>query len=1051
MADQNILVRITGEADLTEAQVQLRELNDRGKALEAEMARLVAAEKLQKDALSKMATATSQQRQKADESLKTTQKQIREQQALINQNQKSIQSLSNTVSSYNAVNGAGGKLAAQIKVLREQMAQMEMAGDTSSEAFIDLGVKVAQLTDQIGDTQQQIRILASDTKNLDAAMSAGSGLVGGFNAVTSAMALFGGESEELQQAFLKVQAAMAALNGVQQVANTLNKDSAMMVVLRTAYSKVFAKQKAKEAAATAANTVATGAETTATGAATAAQWSLNAAMAANPIGAIITLVVAAVAALAALTVGVIKLVGAFSAEARASRAAKKAQEEYDKQTKVTTYNLNLYGKEHEKTMQGIAKREQDELNAKRKNHASNLEIQQAELAYLKEREKATLEYQKKAVEANNKDQIKANEVYNAKLKQLNAVKKGTKKYYEVLEELTQAERQMNEVWQRGNEITQEYNKARQAVVEQEQKIADEQLALQQRLNQSRINLMKDGQKKEIAQVKANYAEQLKEISGSSKEEKALRASLLAEQEKELQEIRRKYRLQEQAEQLDMLKNALAADENNLILKQTVIEEEAELKIAQLDKDKMSEQAYANAVTSIRTQLAKDLKAIDDEEAARNAAVEQVKTQTAIAAAKARAGAEFSPEVYKLQRDLLNQQAQAEIDAVNRSTATQEEKAARIKAIEQQLNDDIIANKREEMAAEAEVEHQKTQNALTEREIEAQKTLNNIHADLQARREAAIEMKRIRDERLNDEEQALTESYQRQEMNYEEYQAALLEIERERIENEIADEEEKAQQIQELQNSIMSFVSDMASEIFGAISDHIQQELDDLDEYYTTDAEEAKENEKKKYLSEKEMEDKKLELKRKAAAVEKAEAAFNIAMNTAMAIMRIWADVPKVDFGATTIAMTAMAAALGATQLAMVLAKPLPKYAKGRKGGGGEYAMVGERGAEMMYIPDGASIVPHHHLNQPERWKDYGVPMPKVPAQPNVEREIMRYAIMQQLGLNVDYDRIGKSVADNIHIPEQKTVNVSVTRDGIAVTEGGDTHLYYNRKYAGAWS
>ena len=241
-------------------------------------------------------------------------------------------------------------------------------------------------------------------------------------------------------------------------------------------------------------------------------------------------------------------------------------------------------------------------------------------------------------------------------------------------------------------------------------------------------------------------------------------------------------------------------------------------------------------------------------------------------------------------------------------------------------------------------------------------------------------------------------------------------------------------------------------IFGAISDSIQQQIDDLDEYYTTDAEEAKEDANKKYISEKELADKKLALKRKAAAVEKAEAAFNIAMNTAMAIMRIWADVPKVDFGATTIAMTAFAAALGATQLAMVLAKPLPKYAKGRKRGKGEYAMVGERGAELMWIPDNASIVPHHKVNKPETWGDYDVPMPYIPAQPNIEREIIRSIVMQHVGFaGLDYDRIGKSVADNIHIPEQKAVYVTVDRNGIGVSEGGDTHTYLNRKYQGAWN
>ena len=97
MADQNILVRITGEADLTEAQVQMRSLNDRGKELEKQMQQLVAAEKLQTAALEKMSRATADERAKAEESLKTTQKQIRETQAQINANQKNIQSLNQTM------------------------------------------------------------------------------------------------------------------------------------------------------------------------------------------------------------------------------------------------------------------------------------------------------------------------------------------------------------------------------------------------------------------------------------------------------------------------------------------------------------------------------------------------------------------------------------------------------------------------------------------------------------------------------------------------------------------------------------------------------------------------------------------------------------------------------------------------------------------------------------------------------------------------------------------------------------------------------------------
>lgn len=1059
MADQNILVRITGEADLTEAQVQMRSLNDRGKELEKQMQQLVAAEKLQTAALEKMSRATADERAKAEESLKTTQKQIRETQAQINANQKNIQSLNQTMSSYNAMNGVSGKLAQRIKELREQMAQMEMAGDTSSQAFIEMGVEVAKLTDQIGDTQQQIRILASDTMNLDAAMSAGSGLVGGFNAATSAMALFGGESEELQQAFLKVQAAMAVLNGTQQVFNTFNKDSAMMVVLRTAYSKVFAKQVAKEAAATAASATASaadatakGAETAATTTATAAQWSLNAAMAANPIGAIITLFVAALAAVAALGYGIFKLVGYFSAEAKASRAAKEAQEEYDKQAKVTAYNLNVLNKTHEKAMNEIAMREQADMNEKQKNHASKMEIEQAELAYLKEKAAQTLKYHNDAIKQNNEEQIKANAAFKAKEKQLSLTTKGTKKYYEVLEELTQAERQMNEVWKRGQEITQQLNEARQAVTEKEQQIADERLALQERLNTSRINLIKDGQKREIAAIQANYKAQLKEISGNSKEEKALRASLLAEQAQEIEKVRRKYALQEQAAHIDELKNVLAEDVNNVEAQKNLAKEQAAYAIAQLDETELGAKAYAAKRKAIEIQLTNDLKAIDDDQAKNAATVEQIKAETAIKYAQMRAGAEFSSEVYEKQRELLTMQANAEIDAVNRSTMSAEEKAARIKAIEQQLNDDLIANKRDEMAAEAEIEHQKTQNALTEREIEQQKIINSYQSDLQAKRDAEDELKRIQLERLEDEETALTEAYQRGEMNYEEYQARLLDIEREANEISAEMQNEKIERMKEDFNTALDTISSTVNDVFGVFTSMIDNEMAKLDQMYTTDAEEAKKDASKKYISEEELEKKKTALKRKAAAAEKAQAAFNIVVNTAQSIMRIWADVPKVDFGVSTAILTGMAAGIGAAQLAAVLAKPLPQYAKGRNKGKGEYAIVGEKGAELMWIPDNASIVPHNKVNKPETWHEYSVPIPQIPAQPDIEQEILRSIVLQHTGFGgFDYDRFGKSVADNIKIPEQKAVYVNVDRSGIGVSEGGNEHIYLNQKYCASWT
>jgi hypothetical protein len=75
------------------------------------------------------------------------------------------------------------------------------------------------------------------------------GIVGGFAAAQGAMALFGSENEDLQKTLVKLQGATALLNGLQQVNATLQSDSAAMVALNTAKTKIFNFIEAQKAAA----------------------------------------------------------------------------------------------------------------------------------------------------------------------------------------------------------------------------------------------------------------------------------------------------------------------------------------------------------------------------------------------------------------------------------------------------------------------------------------------------------------------------------------------------------------------------------------------------------------------------------------------------------------------------------------------------------------------------------------------------------------------------------------------------------------------------------
>lgn len=201
-------------------------------------------------------------------------------------------------------------LRVQLKEMRLELAALELAGKAGTEQFVALSQKAGDLQDQLGDTSQRIARLASDTKGLDAGITAVRGLAGAFAIGQGALAAFGEQSEEAAKAIQKVQGAMAILQGIQEVANVLNKDSALSVYLQTYATQARTEAVTVGTAATVAETeaqvvstatneaatVVTEANTVAVGAATVATEGWTAALLANPLTAIIAvLAVAAVA------------------------------------------------------------------------------------------------------------------------------------------------------------------------------------------------------------------------------------------------------------------------------------------------------------------------------------------------------------------------------------------------------------------------------------------------------------------------------------------------------------------------------------------------------------------------------------------------------------------------------------------------------------------------------------------------------------------------------------------------------------------------------------
>lgn len=189
-------------------------------------------------------------------------------------------------------------LRTQLRNVREELALLEANGQRGTETFKKLQQEAGRLTDAIGDATTQARIFSHDNRGLQGMISGLSGVVGAFSTAQGAVALFAGENEDLQKVMLKVQSLMSITVGLQQVANTINKDSAFMLT-------TVARAKELLAAATNKLTIALGGSTIAT----------KALMATLTLG---------------LSIAITVIIAALSKLQSKQAEAKKAQEEFNK-------------------------------------------------------------------------------------------------------------------------------------------------------------------------------------------------------------------------------------------------------------------------------------------------------------------------------------------------------------------------------------------------------------------------------------------------------------------------------------------------------------------------------------------------------------------------------------------------------------------------------------------------------------------------------------------------------------------------------------------------
>lgn len=213
---------------------------------------------------------------------------------------------------------------AQLTLQYQEMSDEEQRSDIGMQ----MRDKITELTEQAGkykdvisDVKQSISGSASDTRLFDSLIEAGQVFAATMGVAETACRALGMSEDNLQKSMLKVQQAMQAVQALQVIQNTLQKQSNLMKGIAIIQSKAAAAAARIEATATASATGATKAQTV-------AQAAFNAVAKANPYVLLATAILAVIGLIVGYTSATEDATEADKAAKEAADARKESMDNY---------------------------------------------------------------------------------------------------------------------------------------------------------------------------------------------------------------------------------------------------------------------------------------------------------------------------------------------------------------------------------------------------------------------------------------------------------------------------------------------------------------------------------------------------------------------------------------------------------------------------------------------------------------------------------------------------------------------------------------------------
>lgn len=884
--------------------------------------------------------------------------------------------------------------------------QASAEGQALADHIRDLTEQAGVLKDAISDTNQAISNAASDTRGFDQVGGALQLAIDGFGLATGAAEMLGISSEDLAQIQTKLQAAIAASNAMQSIQNTLQAQSAVMQGVNLVQTRL-------RAAAENLHTAAKGKGVIATAALTAAQWAFNAAANANPIGLLVVAIVACIAAV----YGLVKAFQAFFGP------SDEALENYKQQKQALEDMCEANDKLIDRMKaRGATEAEllnQSLLNKQAEKEAADALFEQAKELYDEDEDeyKEALESKKKADED---FEVHKEDSLNYLLDVIHDAEEEEKKQrlgtYEYKRQLIQAELEQQKALAMTllaqEKITREVYNNLVASLEKAAQMKTTAVNNDEKENNERQN-RKSGGSARVGGGRSRSSSNNSAASDAKKAAEELKKAVRAGEDALLNIIEDSLERQLKAERLSYsrrlkeLQDSLAKTKATQMQMRTALNNQIiglnaehqrkldDLEISGMERrQKTTSDLIAVHLESVKEGSEEELEwkknQLSNQRAMEYLALskaEREKTITVEQGAEMRAALE--DKYCKLETALQEEHAEQQLQALQKQYADQQEiddtaMIVELNALKQQYVQKLDAAKGN-AAEQAKIKEQFERESADIQERYAIQT---------AQKAFALIEDQLKTENLSAEERAnLERQLAKAKADLEQQMAdaakrsaeEAVEADNKATEKRIAN----AQQWLQVAADSLNTINDLISTVYDAKITKVEEEQEANTEAGDAEQERIQRLVEQKVITEEEgearkraaeaktaqkneeLEKKKAKLKERQAKFDKLNSIAQCGIATALAIMNALQMKPF----PVGIAMAAIAGAMGAVQLATIIATPLPKYAKGTDFHKGGPAIVGDGGVPevitfggnawltpdtptLVDLPKGASVIPN---------------------------------------------------------------------------------------------